>query len=158
METDGKGLQINRQDEISGFLTVNLGTIKLENNIIQTCLDIRYPVTASYDEIEQGLKKVAEEKNLQLVITKHKKSLYIPKDSKLVKTLQHVYTEVTGREEEPLTTGGGTYAKEMDNIVAFGMLFPEQEDVMHQKNEYMSIEDLMKNVEIMAKAMVELAK
>lgn len=158
METEGKGLQINRQDEISGDLTVNLGTIKLENDKIQVCLDIRYPVTASYNEIEQRLKAIAEERNMQLLITKHKKSLYMPKDSKLVKTLQHVYTEVTGREEEPLTTGGGTYAKEMDNIVAFGMLFPEQEDVMHQKNEYMSIEDLMKNVEIMAKAMVELAK
>ncbi|MBN7774434.1 M20 family metallopeptidase [Clostridium aminobutyricum] len=158
VETDGKGLGIHFQDEVSGALTVNVGTIKLEGDEIKVCLDIRYPVTADFEYIKSKLQEAADENNLQMHIVRHKKSLYIPENSTLVEKLQGVYEKETGQKVPPMSTGGGTYAKEMENIVAFGMLFPEQEDVMHQKDEYMSIEDLIKNVKIMASAMYELAK
>lgn len=53
--------------------------------------------------------------------------------------------------------GGGTYAKCLPNTVAFGPLFSGEEDPIHQPNEYMTIENLMKNVEIMADAIYEMA-
>ena len=74
-----------------------------------------------------------------------------------MQTLQEVYREQTGDEAEPVVIGGGTYAKSMKNTVAFGPIFPGQENVIHQKDEYITIENLMKNVEIMAHAMYRLA-
>lgn len=46
-----------------------------------------------------------------------------------------VYREETGdKDSKPITIGGGgTYARAMDNAVAFGPMFPGQEDVVHQK-------------------------
>ena len=88
----------------------------------------------------------------------HQKPLYFPKDHILIRTLQRVYTEQTGQEAELLAIGGGTYAKEMPNIVAFGPLFPGQPDIIHQPNEYIAVEDLILNAKIYAHAMYELAR
>jgi len=41
--------------------------------------------------------------------------------------------------------------------VAFGALFPGREDVMHQKDEYMYVEDLLKATAIYAQSIYELA-
>lgn len=66
----------------------------------------------------------------------HQKPLYFSEDHPLIKTLQKVYSEQTGDEPKLLSIGGGTYAKEMPNIVAFGPIFPGKPDLDHQTNEY----------------------
>ena len=87
------------------------------------------------------------------------KPLYVPKNNFLVEKLMLVYREQTGDlESEPITIGGGTYARAMDNAVAFGPNFPGQVEVAHQKDEYISIEHLMKIAKIYAHALYELAK
>jgi succinyl-diaminopimelate desuccinylase len=88
----------------------------------------------------------------------HQKPLYFPEDHPLIKTLQKVYTEETGKEAKLLSIGGGTYAKEMANIVAFGPVFPGKPDIIHQPNEYIEVEDLVLNAKIYAKTILELAK
>jgi len=57
-----------------------------------------------------------------------------------------------------LSIGGGTYAKEMPNIVAFGPMFPGEPDTIHKQNEYITIDNLIKNAKIYAHALYELAK
>ncbi len=86
------------------------------------------------------------------------KPLYYPKDTPLIKTLTEVYARETGRNDSAIAVGGGTYAKEMPNIVASGPLMPGQVDVMHQTNEYIAITDLMNATRIYAQDIYELAK
>ena len=70
-----------------------------------------------------------------------------------------VYREQTGEmDSEPITIGGGTYARAMDNAVAFGPMFPGQKELAHQKDEFISIDHLMKIAKIYAYALYELAK
>ena len=88
----------------------------------------------------------------------HQGALYFPKDHALIKTLMSVFREHTGIDAEPLAIGGGTYAKEMPNIVAFGPIFPGKPDLDHQVNEYIEIDDLVLNAKIYASAIYELAK
>jgi succinyl-diaminopimelate desuccinylase len=57
-----------------------------------------------------------------------------------------------------LAIGGGTYARSLDVGVAFGPMFPGREDVAHQKDEYILIDDLLRATAIYAEAMYELAK
>ncbi len=76
----------------------------------------------------------------------------------MIKSLQKVYKEQTGKEPELLAIGGGTYAKEMPNIVAFGPLFPGEPDVIHKKDEYIELENLVLNAKIYGHAIYELAK
>ena len=60
--------------------------------------------------------------------------------------------------EELVHIGGGTYAKSMPNLVAFGPIFPGDEVREHKPDEYMEIERVLQNAEIIAAAMYELAK
>ena len=71
--------------------------------------------------------------------------------------LMKVYKEETGRNDEPMAIGGGTYAKAFKNMVAFGPVFPGTPEVIHQPNEYAEISELMKSFQIAAAAMYELA-
>ena len=43
------------------------------------------------------------------------------------------YRNQTGDQTEPYTIGGGTYARNLDKGVAFGAMFNDSEDLMHQK-------------------------
>ena len=83
---------------------------------------------------------------------------HVDKDSFLIQTLQKVYEEATGEKAELLSIGGGTYARSLKEGVAFGPLFPGREDIAHQKDEYMEIEDLLKAAAIYAQAIYELAR
>ena len=58
----------------------------------------------------------------------------------------------------PIAIGGGTYATELPNIVAFGSIFPGEEVREHKPDEYISVDSLMRNAQIIAAAMYEMAK
>lgn len=57
-----------------------------------------------------------------------------------------------------MTIGGGTYARAMDNIVAFGPIFPWRQATEHMKDEHIYVEDLEKLVHIYAKAIARLCQ
>ena len=50
-----------------------------------------------------------------------------------------------------------TYAKCLDEGVAFGCVFPGEEELAHQANEYITLDSMMKNVRIIAHAIEKLA-
>ncbi|MCI4139390.1 M20/M25/M40 family metallo-hydrolase, partial [Bacillus vallismortis] len=77
---------------------------------------------------------------------------HVDKDHVLIRTLQRVYEEQTGEKAELLAIGGGTYARSLKAGVAFGPLFPGKEELAHQKDEYIEIEDLLKATAIYAQA------
>ena len=72
----------------------------------------------------------------------HMRPVYMDKDGEVIGRLLEAYREVTGDMTEPSVMGGGTYARGMDNIVAFGPVFPGRECTEHQSNEYVEIDDL----------------
>ncbi len=57
---------------------------------------------------------------------------------------------------EILSSGGATYAKALDNCVAFGAMFPFDEKTEHQENERINIKNLIKATEIYALAVYRL--
>lgn len=158
METDGKSFGVYLEDEVSGKLSFNVGTAALNEKQARFALNLRYPVTRTFEEMMTPFNKRIEGTGLRVENMEHQKPLYFPPEHPLIKTLQKVYTEQTGQEAALLAIGGGTYAKEMPNIVAFGPIFPGEPDLDHQPNEYISIEDLLKNAKIYAHAIYELAK
>lgn len=155
-DTTGKGLNIDLEDEVSGKLTLNLGTIDLDEQQGEAVINIRYPVTYSLDEIMERIKAAVKDTGIEIEIQGHNEPLYVPEDSELVKTLMKVYTEQTGQPAKALAIGGGTYARAMKNAVAFGAQFPGRPELAHQKDEYIDIEDLLLHTRIYAQAIKEL--
>ncbi|MCM3717999.1 dipeptidase PepV [Fictibacillus phosphorivorans] len=157
-EHTGNKLEIAAEDEASGQLTVNVGVMKYNSEGGKVGMNIRYPVTHDSEKIEKTLFKKAEEDNWDLRIIENNPPNYVDDQHPLIKTLQNVYEEQTGEKGELIAIGGGTYARSLNTGVAFGALFPGREDVAHQKDEYMYIEDLLKATAIYAQAIYELAK
>jgi succinyl-diaminopimelate desuccinylase len=158
-EYSGSKLGIASEDEASGSLTVNTGIMNFDNREGgKVGLNIRYPVTHSSDEIESTLAELAKKNNLSMKIIENNPPNYVDENHPLIKTLQKVYEEQTGEEGKLIAIGGGTYARSLNTGVAFGALFPGREDVAHQKDEYMYVDDLLRAAAIYAQAIYELAK
>lgn len=157
-EYDGTSLGIAMADVESGALTLCLGTVSFTDGELGFSIDIRYPVTKKEEEVKPRLVEVLGQGGFRLQHAHHKKPLYVPADSPLIESLQKVYLEETREEPRLLAIGGGTYAKEMPNIVAFGPEFPGQNYVIHQPDEHWAIDDIIRNAKIMASAIIELAR
>ncbi|MHB8125162.1 MAG: dipeptidase PepV [Desulfitobacteriaceae bacterium] len=158
LETEGKSFGVALEDKESGKLSFNVGTIRLVDDKFMIALNLRYPVTFKYEDMMTPFNEKIKNIGLKVENMIHQKPLFFPTDHPLIKTLQKVYTNQTGEEATLLAIGGGTYAKEMPNIVAFGPIFPGEPDLDHQANEYIKIEHLLLNAKIYAHTMYELAK
>ncbi|WP_163101177.1 dipeptidase PepV [Peribacillus alkalitolerans] len=158
-ESRGKKLGITFTDDITGDLTVNAGTFQYSREHGgKIGLNVRYPVTYQWNENEMNLKNKLQDLEMEMATVSHSKPHHVEKDSFLIKTLSKVYEEQTGDKTELLSIGGGTYARSLQAGVAFGPLFPGREDIAHQKDEYIYIDDLLKATAIYAQAIFELAK
>lgn len=156
----GEGIGCGFEDDVSGKLNFNPGVIKGNEEEIKLTINVRYPIKSSAKEVYDGIREALKDIKVEIIEgEKDNKPLYVPKDNVLVEKLMKVYKEQTGDvESEPITIGGGTYARAMENAVAFGPNFPGQKEVAHQKDEFISIEHLMDITKIYAKALYELAK
>lgn len=137
-------------------LTVNVALASFNQQGGRVGLNLRYPI--HWDK-EQFLKRLQEKaQNVRVKLLKDSSPHYVEKESELVKILHAAYIKYTNDTKTPLLTiGGGTYARSFKNCVAFGMMMPGREDVVHQVNEYVDIPDLMKGTAIFAEAMALLA-
>lgn len=158
METDGASAGIALSDGVSGKLSLNWGTLELKNGRLNMKINYRYPVTKSYEDCAPVLDVKFAEAGFSKDDELHKAKLYVPEDSALVQTLMRVYREQTGLEGTPKSIGGGTYAKSLPNIVAFGPIFPGDEIREHKPDEFIEIPRLMENAQVIAAAMYEMAK
>jgi len=158
MQTFGENAGIAIQDDVSGKLTLNLGVISGDETGLELKINYRYPVTRHYNDCAPILNKVFAEEGFTLEQEFHKEGIFTPADSYLVRSLMEVYHRETGLDGSPHSIGGGTYAKMLPNIVAFGPIFPGEEIREHKADEYISIDSLLKNAQIIAQAMYALAK
>ena len=141
-----------------GALTVNLGILDYENNEGSLTLDLRLPHDSDNDEL---VKNVDEAVNKYGLSEEHDigPALYVDPNSELVQKLHESYVQFTNDHEHgPQTIGGGTYAKEMPNCVAFGCEFPGKNHHMHEENELISLDDLLTAAAIYAQSLYNLLK
>ncbi len=156
-ETDGNSLGCGLSDDISGNLILNVGVVKVDEGAARLLINVRYPLTVTEEQVYDGMKEIVESYNLGIIKLEHKGPLYRPAEDSMISTLMEVYQKYTGdTRSKPVVIGGATYARSMPNTVAYGSMFPNEEDRMHQKNEYISLESLKKATSIYAEAIFRL--
>lgn len=156
--TDGESFGIGLSDEPSGKLTLNVGMAEFTKGSGKFVINVRYPVTFKDSDVFGPMDAVLTRYGLGLIKEMHKVPVYIDRNNPMVNTLMGIYQKHTGDiESEPLVIGGGTYAKATPNVIAFGALFPGEEDLMHQKNECISLERLEQMTKIYAEAIYKLS-
>ena len=155
---DGEDLGIGLEDDKSGKLTFNVGMAEIGSEAGKLVINIRYPVSYSAEDVYEGIKPVIDKYDIGLIKKEEKPTVYIDVNSPMVKTLMEIYQNHTGDvESKPIVIGGGTYAKAAPGIIAYGGLFPGDEDRMHQKDEYMDLLRFEQMTKIYADAIYKLS-
>ncbi len=149
----------NIEDEPSGKLKMNVGKIDFSSSGEEICIDIRIPVKTEKSVVVDKLKAVASDYQLEYLEYDFLRSIYVPLDSTLITKLMESYQEVTGDTKSlPEASGGATYARAMDNCVAFGSVLPSSLKTEHQPNERVTVDDLKIAMQVYAVAVNKLIK
>ncbi len=160
---NGVGLGIDCEDEPSGKITHVSGIASMENNVITLNYNIRYPVLAKGDELKARLEAHAAAHGFDGKVLSDSKPSYRSADTEEVKALLSAYVEVTGNDAQPQVMGGGTYARNFPNAVAFGPGFPGTPNPAgagkggaHQPDECICIENMWKALKVYIVSLLKL--
>ena len=124
---NGEGIYGKVEDEVSGKLMLTVGDVKFTESEQKVGIDMRFPVTISKEFIDETLKEVGKKHQIRVEDYDYLPSVYIERDSDLVKGLMQAYQDITGdMESQPRVSGGATYARAMENVVALAPYFQEK--------------------------------
>ncbi len=147
------------EDDKSGKLTLNAGVLAVEGSDLVLTLNIRNPVTFGKEDVLGPIRTAAATCGMSVTLTEENPPIYMDKNGPVITALLEVYREATGDlDHQPTVIGGGTYARAMDNIVAFGPMLPGRELTEHMNNEYALVEDLFLCRTIYRRALEKLAE
>ncbi len=161
--------------DLSGNATTNVGMVHISPDEARLHVDIRFPVTLKSSDVTEKLEAIASEFGVQVVQDSVLEPLFKDKESTQIKTLVSVYEkyresfEYISEEEksrseslsapvEAMAIGGGTYARTMPNIVAFGPQLPWEKDQCHQSNERILRKNMYLLVPLYEEALESLGK
>lgn len=140
---NGEKMGMKFATEEMGEVTTNTGIMSYTDvDGGQFGINLRYPEGFNF---EQSLTRFTEEiadRGFEIDMDKHQEPHYVDKNDPFIDKLLSAYRNQTKDLSEPFTIGGGTYARNLDKGVAFGAMFKESEDLMHQKNEYITKKQL----------------
>ncbi|WP_427071249.1 dipeptidase PepV [Lysinibacillus fusiformis] len=155
----GHQLELQFEDAMSGHTTLNPGIVSYDvSKGGSLVISMRYSVSYPFDEKITEAQRLVVKRGFSLDIQDDSKPHYVSEDDPFIQTLASIYRRQSGDTETPLlSTGGGTYARVLKKGVAFGMLFPGEQDVAHRADEFVVVENLVKAAAIYAEAIVELA-
>lgn len=148
------GLKIKDLKDETGPLTFSPNVADFENSTLCVTADVRYPATFKREEIEEKFRRAG----VSFEALHCQEPLYNDKNSFLISTLCKVYEEQTGLDGTPIAIGGGTYARALECGAGFGPQFPNEPSTIHQKDEYISLENAEKLLRIYYHAIRELTK
>jgi succinyl-diaminopimelate desuccinylase len=154
-----KDMNLAFSDKEMKDLTVNVAIINIDQNNGKLGLNLRYPINWNKEEFLVNFKKQASEYGLDIEVVSDQIPHYVDRNDPLIRTLHNAYIEYTHDTKTPLMTiGGGTYGRALKKGVAFGAILPGREDVAHQVDEYIILDDIMVATAIYAKAIYDLGK
>lgn len=127
-------------------------------------MSVRYPIELTCDAIIQALESAAQAHGLEIVrVDRYMEPYLLDKNWPVVSRLAQIANEITGDNKQPYIVGGGTYAHELPNALAFGMDgslppedFPKGRGGAHGLDESVSLDRLQRAMRIYARALLAL--
>ena len=155
MIPDGTNMHLRIESKNLGVTTYNVGIIKYKNGKFKMTVNFRYPENVIAKLVVEKIQTISP---FLIEIDSNSDYLYFdPEKNKFIQVLAKIYEEETGDNvNKMMTIGGGTYAKEAKNTVAFGSHFPNKEDHIHSANEKIDLEDFYNSMPLYARAIYEL--
>lgn len=149
-DVNGRNLNAYTNTKLVGVTTFNIGLASYENGVLSLTVNFRFPEKVVLKKV---LRAISELTMMDIKCDRISPVLLFDPESDFIKVLMQAYQDATGDlTSKPLAIGGGTYAKECPNTVAFGSSFPERQGDIHSPNEYILLDDLYAQIAIYARA------
>jgi len=155
-EYDGKSCGLGFSDEISGSMTCVLSMLNTIDGRLCGGIDIRFPLDKTKKQISDIICSSLSSIGFTVDSCEGTEPHVTSEDSEFVKALLRAYERVTGKKGYCIAIGGGTYVHDIDGGVSFGAEFPNEDGNMHGADEFITVDNLIKNAEIMAEAIIEI--
>ena len=151
---NGQNMHAKFESKNMGITTYNVGLIKYKDGKFSMTVNFRYPETVNAEKV---INKIQDCSPFPIYTLSTSPFLYFdPDNTPFIQELMKVYKAETGDDTKPLTIGGGTYAKEAKNTVAFGSKFVGKDDSIHSYDEKIDLEDFYNSMYIYAHAIYAL--
>lgn len=153
---NGEKLGLFHEDDETGKTTSNLSYIRLNNKECKVSFDYRYTKGIDYHSIINKLENIGIENGYELKVIQHRPIHYVSPNSNLIRSLQESYNVVMGEVPGLFSKGAASYARVIENAVAFGPTFPGEVSNSHKENECINIDSLIKALLIYFEALKRL--
>ncbi len=154
---DGKAFKGDYKSETFDSSSYCIGVMSYDGKVLSLTVNMRLPENVTSDEAIKNVKEETKPSNITFL--GGSEGLMFPLDSPIVKILLKAYQNETGdTKSKPLAIGGGTYARDSKNSVAFGMQFPGVDCKMHEDGEFLRIDDFNRSIAIYADAIWHLGE
>lgn len=156
----GTFLGINQSDDISGQ-TVSSGTVlRFNNGYVELLNDCRHCVTDSNDRVIHQIEKISDQYYFDVEVVERSKPSYIDSKGKVVQTIARICKEYTNQDREMFIGKGGTYAGQLPNAIATGIVLKGKNPIpeyikpghggAHQPDELLPIDGYIDGIKLLA--------
>ncbi|MCF7925458.1 MAG: dipeptidase PepV [Candidatus Izimaplasma sp.] len=154
----GEKLKIDHHDDEMKEFTMNPAVFQYDGKEFKIGINCRFPKGWNKTEAIEKIKASIKPNQFAYTNKTDMPVHYVEKEDSLVQTLLGAYRKYTGDQTEPITIGGGTYARSLKKAVAFGPLMPGREEVAHQVDEDIMVEDVLTATAIYMESLYQLTK
>ena len=172
-DTTGEFLSQDLRSDAAGNLTLNAGILRIDASSGELWIDIRYPVSKVGENVFREISDAAAKHSLRAEILSHALPLHKDTQDPLIESLMKVYhrfaseafaisgpadARLEEQDSTPVAIGGGTYARSMPGLVAFGPQFPWDKDQAHCVDESVNEEIFYLFIDLYAEAIQSLSE
>lgn len=153
---DASKLGLAHQDNEMGSTTCCVSSINLSQHGYNLDFDFRFPKGLTIDQARTQLQYVSQQYGVRLIEHQYLPLSYLSPESELIQAMGKAYSEVTKMDAQCFSKGAASYARALNNGVAFGPTFPGDVTRVHEPNERLSLESLKRAITIYVKVLISL--
>lgn len=154
-ETDGASCSLKSSDE-HGALTAVFSIFDYDENGCSGTVDVRFPCCKNLAFVVETERAAFGKIGLEFDGYMGDEPHIVPEHSDFIKTLLSVYEKIEGERGFCRAIGGGTYVHNIEGGVAFGAERGDTDYHMHGDNEFITPDELLRDVELFAEAIREI--
>lgn len=155
-ECDGASCGLKASDEKSGALTCVFSIFSMSETACGGCVDVRFPTCMNLAEVERRERKAFAAAGCCFDGFMGEEPHCVDENSEFVQSLLRVYERCEGEKGRCIAIGGGTYVHTVEGGVAFGAERGDTDYHMHGADEFITVDELLRDAVIFAEAIVEI--
>lgn len=154
-ETDAASVGLKAQDK-TGATTLVFSIFSMENGTLSGTVDVRFPTCLDLKTVEEKERAALSAAGCEFSGFMGDEPHCVDEDSDFVQALLRVYERIEGEKGRCIAIGGGTYVHHVEGGVAFGAERGDTDYHMHGADEFITVDELLKDAVLFAEAIVEI--